>query len=117
MKKGINHEEFGERLQEIVRRSRKSQVEFAAEMGVSSATQYNYVKGTLIPDVAYLERLYHAGYDVLYLITGEWGVPALLTEDSALLARWHRLPPLVQQAAKHLIYADYDTADAGRTER
>nr|DAO73894.1 MAG TPA: Repressor protein CI [Caudoviricetes sp.] len=64
-----------ERLREIVERSGVTQGDFAAQMGVAVSAQRNYEKGLRKPDIDYLQRLYDAGYDVMYLLTGETEVP------------------------------------------
>lgn len=64
-----------ERLREIVERSGVTQGDFAAQMGVAVSAQRNYEKGLRKPDIDYLQRLYDAGYDVMYLLTGVTEVP------------------------------------------
>ena len=44
-------------------------------MGVAVSAQRNYEKGLRKPDIDYLQRLYDAGYDVMYLLTGVTEVP------------------------------------------
>nr|DAP64524.1 MAG TPA: Repressor protein CI [Caudoviricetes sp.] len=64
-----------ERLREIVEKSGVTQGDFAAQMGVAVSAQRNYEKGLRKPDIDYLKRLYDAGYDVMYLLTGVTEVP------------------------------------------
>ncbi|MFC2406118.1 MAG: XRE family transcriptional regulator [Cardiobacterium sp.] len=64
-----------ERLREIVEKSGVTQGDFAAQMGVAVSAQRNYEKGLRKPDIDYLKRLYDAGYDVMYLLTGVAEVP------------------------------------------
>ena len=78
-----------ERLRKIVEASGLSQTAFAEKMGISLASQKNYEKGLRSPDSKYIERLHLAGYDAMYVITGEANTMRLSREDSELLAVWH----------------------------
>ena len=73
-----------ERLRKIVEASGLSQTAFAEKMGISLASQKNYEKGLRSPDSKYIERLHLAGYDAMYVITGEANTMRLSREDSEL---------------------------------
>lgn len=102
-----------ERLQEIVYSSGMMQSEFATMMGVSVATQRNYEKGLRKPDVDYLTRLYEAGFDVVYLLTGERSVARLSQVESDLLSVWRQADLGRQFAAYNVLVG---TAEPPRVE-
>ena len=74
-----------ERLKKIREQASVSPQELADITHVSLASQYNYEKGTRKPDIDYLLRLHEAGYDVMYLLTGERDVQTLSEEEKELL--------------------------------
>ena len=55
--------------------------------GVSLRSQQQYEKGNVAPTTDYLTRLYEAGFDVVYLITGKRNTETLTAEDSELKAK------------------------------
>lgn len=79
-----------ERLYEIVAQSGMTQRDFAELMGVAVSAQRNYEKGLNKPNTAYLTRLYEAGFDVVYLLTGERSVARLSQAESELLVAWRK---------------------------
>lgn len=78
-----------ERLRKIVEGSGLTQKDFAARMGIAVSAQRNYEKGLRKMGIDYLERLHQAGYDVMFVVTGEASTTRLSSEDSELLAVWH----------------------------
>ena len=98
---------FGERLYEIVHRSDKTQAKFAEQVGIGVSAQRNYEKGVRSPDAEYLMRLYAAGYDVMYLLTGERSSQRLTAEESRILSLWHQAPTVVQQIVLNILQDDY----------
>ena len=61
---------FGERLLEERQRLGLTQVEFAKQGGVSRLAQLKYEHGEHMPSVEYLERLFRAKVDAIFLLTG-----------------------------------------------
>lgn len=88
-----------ERLYEIVAQSGMTQRDFAELMGVAVSAQRNYEKGLNKPNTAYLTRLYEAGFDVVYLLTGERSVARLSQAESELLTVWRQADLARQFAA------------------
>ena len=86
---------IGERLREERERLGLSQTDAASiaeKAGVSGATRQSqalYEKGKRMPDAAYLSVIQAAGYDVLYILTGQRGAvaaaPPLKPDEAALL--------------------------------
>lgn len=68
--KGVKLGTFFERLIELRKATGLNQTEFGVLGGVTKKTQLNYEAGIRSPDVHYLEALYTAGIDVVYLLTG-----------------------------------------------
>lgn len=98
---------FHERLYEIVRTSGITQRDFAARMGVSVSVQRNYEKGLNRPNSDYLQRLHEAGYDVLWLLTGQRNATNLQAEENALLSLWRLAPPIIRHAVLTLLREDF----------
>lgn len=98
---------IGERLREERERLGLSQTEaadIAANAGVAGATRQSqalYEKGKRMPDAAYLAAIQAAGYNVLYILTGQRGggaSPPPLKPDEAALVDNYRHSPKDQQA-------------------
>ena len=81
--------QLNENIRIIRERAGLSQSEFAKIGGVSLTSQQHYERGSRVPDTNYLARLHSAGFDVMYVITGETNAVRLSREDSELLAVWH----------------------------
>ena len=88
-----------ERLRKIVADSGHTQASFAGKMGISLTSQRNYEKGLRKPDIDYLIRLYEAGFDVVYLLTGDRSVARLSQAESDLLTVWRQVNPQRRTAA------------------
>lgn len=104
---------ISERLREIVQQSGRSQASFAEMMGISLSSQKNYEKGLRKPDVEYLTRLHEAGFDVVYLLTGERSVARLSQAESDLLTVWRQADLGRQFAAYNVLVG---TAEPPRVE-
>lgn len=63
--------DLGARLKSERQRIGSPVPEFASICGVSRATQFNYESGGRPPDAEYLDKAFHAGVDVHYVITGQ----------------------------------------------
>lgn len=88
-----------ERLKKIREQAGVSPQELADITHVSLASQYNYEKGTRKPDIDYLTRLHEAGFDAVYLITGNRSAEILTEEEKNLLEVWYRADPVLREAA------------------
>lgn len=62
---------IGERILKVRKASGLSQEAFGRIGGVGRQTQIAYEKGDRSPDAPYFAGIYAAGYDVLYMITGQ----------------------------------------------
>lgn len=91
--------EVCERLHEIVAQSGMTQRDFAALMNINISTQHNYEKGLRKPNIEYLTRLHEAGFDVVYLLTGDRSVARLSQAESDLLTVWRQVNPQRRTAA------------------
>lgn len=76
--------------------------------GVSLRSQQQYEKGNVAPTTDYLTRLYEAGFDVVYLITGKRSTEALTAEDSELLRVWYQAEPLLRKIAWRVLTTNGD---------
>lgn len=61
---------IGERLKECRLERELSQTALGRIGGVNKGSQINYESGKRKPDCAYLSRLWSAGFDTQYLLTG-----------------------------------------------
>lgn len=75
---GIRLSAFGDRLREA--RGALSQADFGRLGGVQRNAQAKYESGERYPDAAYLQALAASGIDVQYLLTGQGGPAAGLTD-------------------------------------
>lgn len=73
--------QLGDRLREERERLGFKQSDFAALAGSTRKTQFNYESGERNPDAAYLQAILGVGADVLYILTGRPGVPAMTPEQ------------------------------------
>jgi phage repressor protein C with HTH and peptisase S24 domain len=62
--------EIGDRLRVERLRLRLGQSDFAAKVGVSKTTQFNYETGGRAPDAVYLHTAFELGVDTHYVVTG-----------------------------------------------
>ena len=76
--------------------------------GVSLRSQQQYEKGNVAPTTDYLTRLYEAGFDVVYLITGKRNTETLTAEDSELLRVWYQAEPILRKIAWRVLTTDGD---------
>lgn len=84
---------IGARLKKIRANSGLSQADFAAQFGVSRATQTNYETDKNPPDANYLTALHRAGHDITYILTGEMQSDALSADEAALIHMFRRVDP------------------------
>lgn len=87
--------------------SQTEAAEMAANAGVAGATRQSqalYEKGKRMPDAAYLSVIQAAGYDVLYILTGQRQgsvvpspAPALTREEECFLDNWRNCPQDAKQ--------------------
>lgn len=73
--------EFYNRLRQERKRLGLSQEKFATLGGVTRDTQMNYESGSRKPDSDYMIALAIVGVDVLYLLTGEYGLSTLSADE------------------------------------
>lgn len=82
---------IGDRLAEERKRKGLNQAAFAAIGGVSVKTQVLYEKTERVPDANYLAAIAGAGFDVLYVLTGEPSAASLTVEEAAVLTGYRSL--------------------------
>lgn len=83
--------EFYNRLRQERKRLGLSQEKFATLGGVTRDTQMNYESGSRKPDSDYMIALAIVGVDVLYLLTGEYGLSTLSADEKKLLSGYRGL--------------------------
>lgn len=66
--------------------------------GVALNTYYSYEKGTRTPDAACLAKLYLAGVDVLYIVTGTRNNSELDNAETAMLELFRKAEPKMKKA-------------------
>ena len=84
---------IGSRLKEERERLGMNQTEFGAIGGAGRRTQFNYEIDERTPFADYLERLYKAGVDVGYVITGVRGgevLPTYTRDEVDLINKWRK---------------------------
>lgn len=101
---------IGGRLLEERRRLNISQTEMSKLGGVALSTYHTYEKGTRFPDAECLAKLYLAGVDVLYIVTGARNNSTLSNAETVLLEQFNRLDPKMQQATLALVQT-YNTSE------
>lgn len=82
---------IGARLKKIRVKSGLSQTDFAAQFGVSRATQTNYETDKNPPDAGYLAAMHEAGHDITYVVTGQLQSDALSPDETALVHMFRRV--------------------------
>jgi transcriptional regulator with XRE-family HTH domain len=90
--------EIGARLLEERQRLNLSQTEMGKIGGVSINTYFTYEKGAGCPDAECLARLYQAGVDVLYVLTGVRNHTVLSNKVTVLLEQFSKLDVRMQDA-------------------
>lgn len=89
---------IGNRLLEERRRLNLNQTDMGKLGGVAYGTYANYESDKRYPDAECLAKLYAAGVDVLYVISGVRNTATLTNVDSVLLEQFHRLDERAQRA-------------------
>lgn len=64
--------DYGTRIKFLRQQASLTQAEFAKMAKVSPRAQFNYEKGESSPDLNYLQNLANNGFDVVYILTGEF---------------------------------------------
>lgn len=83
-----------------------NQTEFGAIGGAGRRTQFNYEIDERTPFADYLERLYKAGVDVGYVITGVRGgevLPAYTKDEVGILRLWREASPDARAVAVRVL--------------
>ncbi|MFG0467044.1 helix-turn-helix domain-containing protein [Pseudomonas putida] len=96
---------IGDRLKEERKRLGLNQTEFAALLGASKTSQFNYEKGDRSPDAAYLAAAAQSGVDVLYVVTGERtprGSESISASEALMLQNYRALSAKDQDAVIRL---------------
>lgn len=102
---------IGDRLLEERRRLDLNQTEMGKLGGVAYGTYANYELNKRFPDAECLAKLYAAGVDVLYVISGVRNVATLSNRDSVLLEQFHQMDTRAQRATLALMQT-YNTPAA-----
>lgn len=92
---------IGERLKEERKRLGLNQADFAALLGASKTSQFNYEKGDRSPDAIFLAAAAEQGVDVLYVVTGvraEQAAFGLDDHEAELLNAFRNMPKQQQEA-------------------
>jgi len=92
-----------DRLFEERRRLGLSQSEMATSAGVGFSTYQTYEKSDRFPNAETLEKLYLAGVDVLYVVTGVRNNTTLSNRELVLLEEFKRLDERMQKATISLV--------------
>jgi transcriptional regulator with XRE-family HTH domain len=106
----------GERLREERIRLALKQEEAAQIGGVTRNTQGSYERDERRPDTGYLEALYGAGLDVLFVVTGvraPTSVGELGPDETILVSQYRSIPPDDQKAVRRFLKALADDATKG----
>ena len=64
--------DYGTRIKFLRQQASLTQAEFAKIAKVSPRAQFNYEKGESSPDLNYLQNLANNGFDIVYILTGEF---------------------------------------------
>lgn len=99
---------IGDRLFEERKRLDLNQTEMGKLGGVTYGTYANYELNKRFPDAECLAKLYAAGVDVLYVITGQRQTALLPPEDRAILDGLKSLKPDQRQIAESSAWAVID---------
>lgn len=91
---GLDRKTFGERLGGERKRLGLSQVDVRVRTGVGKNAQINYEAGTTIPDAEYLWFLHGAGFDLMYILTGDRSPEAPLNPELQNLLEAYAASPL-----------------------
>ncbi|MBR0573369.1 MULTISPECIES: helix-turn-helix domain-containing protein [Pasteurellaceae] len=67
------------------------QEEFGILCGVTKNSQFNYEKGTRLPNIEYLQKAEKLGVDINYVITGTPSMNTLDNEEAFLLDKFRQL--------------------------
>lgn len=79
--------------------------------GVAPVTYGNYERGTRSPDAECLAKLYAAGVDVLYVVTGVRNNSTLSNAETVLLEQFNRVDARMQQVTLTMLQT-YNTTPA-----
>jgi transcriptional regulator with XRE-family HTH domain len=82
---------ISDRLREERQRLNLIQMDAAKAGGVGFTTYQGYERGTRFPDAEMLEKLYVAGFDVLYIVTGVRNNSTLSNEETVVLELFNKL--------------------------
>lgn len=86
-------ENIGRRIRENRKRNGLTQGQVAAIADISLGAQHRYEAGTADAGATYLAHLANAGFDVLWLITGERCRETLSPETADLVGIFESMPP------------------------
>lgn len=89
---------IGSRLLEERRSARLTQSEVSKICEMAFSTYHTYEKGARTPDAAYLAKLYLAGVDVLYIVTGTRNNSTLSNTQAAVLEQFGQIDERLQPA-------------------
>ncbi|UNM96302.1 helix-turn-helix domain-containing protein [Ignatzschineria rhizosphaerae] len=67
-----------------------TQAEFAKMAKVSPRAQFNYEKGESFPDLNYLQNLANSGFDIVYILTGEFHQENMSDIERLLLTEFRK---------------------------
>lgn len=105
---GFNNKTFGARLAEERKRLRLSQADVRVRTGVGKNAQINYEAGSTLPDAQYLWLLHGAGFDLMYILTGERSPEAPLTPElQNLLEAYEASPVELKRAVFGVLLSPY----------
>ncbi|WON83263.1 MULTISPECIES: helix-turn-helix domain-containing protein [Chromobacterium] len=90
---------ISDRLKQERSRLDMIQMDAAKAAGISYGSYFSYEKGTCTPNAEVLSKLYSAGFDVAYIITGKRDDSKLSPEAHTLLNQFQQLDPHGQRLA------------------
>lgn len=96
-------EKIGRRIRENRKRNGLTQGQVAALADISLGAQHRYESGTADAGATYLAHLAKAGFDVLWLVTGERCRETLSPETADLVGIFESMPPDMRAGVLHLV--------------
>lgn len=106
-------DDFFVRLKEEREKTTLTAQEFAALGGAKRSTQFNYEKGAKFPGIDYLIKLYRAGVDINYIVTGKRSTADPMTQ--ALIEAFYKADTVTKQAIYDMLNINLNMAGTDPT--
>lgn len=108
---------IGDRLREERERLRLTQPSLADLVGATKQTVFRWETGRAFPNGDVFEVMSRAGFDVLYVITGQRVGPALRPDEAALLDNYRHCPEEKRAAIREVGAAFAQPLKRGRAAK